>query len=428
MNRWKSSLTCPFCSKILEDPIELPCGHLICRHHLTEKTLLKETKIECAKCKQEFNVKSDEFRANKFMKQLIDDKVYLSDEEISLKKTLDEAIKVFYETYEEFIVNKNKLDLECHNHFQEIRRSLDIHREEVKEKIDEIYLEMIERTKTFESCYLKSLDEKLTSTLKTYETKSVETELNEINEKLRDPNVLIESLIKMQVNTLEDIKSKLNEMSQVKEHLKAFNEFKPNVTFEQNVFGTICLNEYSETFSSEILTCKQSLDLIKLCQFNPKDKWRLLYRGTRDGFKANDFHTACDDQSLTLTIFKAKETPYIFGGFTSEAWQSGSGDFKTDPNAFLFSLTNKENLPCKMNIAPNLIHNAIQCYSGYGPTFGGGYDIRIVNDANLEEGSYSNLGDTYKHPKYAAGTVEAQTFLAGAKEFRLSEIEVFRKE
>ena len=168
------------------------------------------------------HLKSDEFRANKFIKQLIDNKVYLSDEEICLKKKLDEAIKVFYETYENFIVNKNKLDLECHNHFQEIRRSLDIHREKLKESIDEIYLEMVERTKTFESCYLKSQDEKLTSTLKTYETKSVEMELNEIDEKLRDANIPIESLIKMQVNTLEDIKLKLNEMSQVKEHLKGF--------------------------------------------------------------------------------------------------------------------------------------------------------------------------------------------------------------
>ena len=200
------------------------------------------------------------------------------------------------------------------------------------------------------------------------------------------------------------------------------------MTFEQNVFGTICLNEYSETFSSEILTCKQSLDLIKLWEFSPKNKWRLFYRGTRDGFKANDFHPACDDLSLTLTIFKAKATSFVFGGITSEAWQSGSGDFKPDSNAFLFSLTNKENKPCKMNIAHNLAHNAIQCYSGNGPTFGSGYDIRIVNDANVEEGSYSNFGDTYKNLKYAAGTVEAQAFLAGAKEFRLSEIEVFRKE
>jgi hypothetical protein len=306
---------------------------------------------------------------------------------------------------------------------------MDLHREEVKEKLDEIYLAMIEQTKTFEINYMKSLDAKLTSTLKAYETKSVQIELNEIDEKLRDPNIRIESLIQTQVTTLEDIKSKLNEMSRVNGHLKAFNEFKPNVTIDQNVFGAISLSEYADTFSdSEILTCKQSLDLVKLCEFSPKDKWRLLYRGTRDGFKANDFHAACDDQSLTLTIFKARGTSCVFGGFTSEAWQSGSGDFKADPNAFLFSLVNKDNQPCKMSIAPNLAHNAIQWYSGYGPTFGGGYDIRIVNDANVEEGSYSNLGDTYKHPKYVAGSVEAQTFLAGAKEFRLSEIEVFRKE
>jgi hypothetical protein len=42
--------------------------------------------------------------------------------------------------------------------------------------------------------------------------------------------------------------------------------------------------------------------------------------------------------------------------------------------------------------------------------------------------SYSNLGSSYKHPKYAQGTNEAQSFLAGSHRFRLDEIEVYQKE
>jgi hypothetical protein len=90
------------------------------------------------------------------------------------------------------------------------------------------------------------------------------------------------------------------------------------------------------------------IDLIKLCKFNAGDKWTLLYRGTRDGFGAHHFHLKCDDKSPTLTIIKAQDSSFIFGSYTKAEWDS-SGRFRVDPYAFLFSLTNKEAKPCKMN-------------------------------------------------------------------------------
>jgi hypothetical protein len=127
------------------------------------------------------------------------------------------------------------------------------------------------------------------------------------------------------------------------------NEFKPNLSFNQDSFGSLYLNDYSiiDPFKSQILSGNQPSDLIKLCGFSSKDKWTLLYRGTRDGFEANDFHSKCDDHPNTLTIIKASGSSYIFGGFTSVHWDRTS-DYKSDPNAFLFSLTNRDNQPCKM--------------------------------------------------------------------------------
>ena len=89
----------------------------------------------------------------------------------------------------------------------------------------------------------------------------------------------------------------------------------------------------------------QPSELIKLCEFSSKDKWSLLYRGTRDGFRARDFHSKCNGH--TLIILKAKGTSFIIGCFTSIYWNSRGG-FRSDPNAFLFSLTNKDNRPCTM--------------------------------------------------------------------------------
>jgi hypothetical protein len=171
---------------------------------------------------------------------------------------------------------------------------------------------------------------------------------------------------------LNEIQFKLNEMTKIDENLKITNEFRTNVSLfnqeETCIFGINQLIQYSSknSLKSEILTYeKQCLDLIKLCEFSPNDKWSLLYRGTRDCFSTKDFHSKCDDHPNTLTILKAKQSSYIFGGFTSVAWDR-SFFYKPDPNAFLFSLTNMDNRPLKMKVDPKRHENAIYCASGCG--------------------------------------------------------------
>ena len=57
----------------------------------------------------------------------------------------------------------------------------------------------------------------------------------------------------------------------------------------------------------------------------------LLYRGSRDGWKAIDFHSKSDGKGATISLFKIKDGP-CFGGFSSVSWSSPSKDyeFKTD--------------------------------------------------------------------------------------------------
>jgi hypothetical protein len=226
-------------------------------------------------------------------------------------------------------------------------------------------------------------------------------------------------------------------MSKIKDDLKVTNEFTPNLSSlnpkETSLFGSIKLDGFwfcFSSFKSEILTNEQQcFELINLCEFSPSVKWTLLYRGTRDGFDSNDFHSRCDGRANTLTILKAKESSYIFGGFTSVSWESSTDSkWKSDPSAFIFSLTNKDNRSVKMKIGPNRHDNAIYCSPEYGPTFGCGFDICIGNTANTAMDSYSYLGTTYSHPQYLEGTNEAETFLAGSYSFKLVEIEVYQKE
>jgi hypothetical protein len=81
-----------------------------------------------------------------------------------------------------------------------------------------------------------------------------------------------------------------------------------------------------------------------------------------------------------------------------------------------------------MKINSSQTHQALHCYSDFGPSFGAGGDIVILDNANTTMDSYSNLGLTYKHSQHAFETREAQSFLAGSYYFQLSEIEVYQSE
>ena len=106
MLKLKSQLTCSYCSKIFKDPIQLPCEDSICCGHLRDRDVVKQNKIKCNKCKQEFQVKDCHFKSNETLKKLIYSQSYLSNEEISLKQELVMLIRKFSEFYDEFIQNK----------------------------------------------------------------------------------------------------------------------------------------------------------------------------------------------------------------------------------------------------------------------------------------------------------------------------------
>jgi len=83
-----------------------------------------------------------------------------------------------------------------------------------------------------------------------------------------------------------------------------------------------------------------------------------------------------------------KGSSYIFRGFASSNWDSTSG-YKSDPNAFLFILKNRDNQPCKTRQTNR--NYSIFFNPCYGPIFGSD-NIRICNDANTRVSNDSFLG------------------------------------
>jgi hypothetical protein len=60
------------------------------------------------------------------------------------------------------------------------------------------------------------------------------------------------------------------------------------------------------------------------------------------------------------------------------------------------------------------------------PSFGGGHDIHISNNANANTGSYTDLGHSYQAPRgYSYSSTKARNLLAGTYRFTPNEVETF---
>ena len=98
---------------------------------------------------------------------------------------------------------------------------------------------------------------------------------------------------------------------------------------------------------------------------NKKFKTELRYRGSRDGWRANDFHRMSNFLSSTATLFKIKDNGHCIGGFTSKMWGSPETHiYETDSTAMLFNLSARRLFECKNH------SKAIYNCKGKGPRFG----------------------------------------------------------
>jgi hypothetical protein len=145
-----------------------------------------------------------------------------------------------------------------------------------------------------------------------------------------------------------------------------------------------------------------------------------LWRGSRDGFKAKEFHRRCDGHSNTLTVILDTEGN-VFGGFTPVEWES-KYRFKVDDSlkSFLFTLKNPRNIPARIfPLEAEKKNQAIGCYSEWGPQFGN--DIAVSDSCNptTENGTY--LGVSYTNDT----GLDNDIVFTGSQKFQVTEVEVF---
>jgi hypothetical protein len=156
-------------------------------------------------------------------------------------------------------------------------------------------------------------------------------------------------------------------------------------------------------------------------------EWKLLYRGSRDGFRAAAFHGKCDGHANTLTLI-AETNGALFGGFTPVPWDSIKRGADPSGRSFVFTLSNPHGLPPqRFPLKSASARCAIACrgffrdgWSGMF-AFGAGHDVAVCEDCDTKAESKTTVGNTYANATGVGGML----LLAGSYNFRVREIEVF---
>ncbi|CAG8501702.1 7054_t:CDS:2 [Paraglomus occultum] len=161
-----------------------------------------------------------------------------------------------------------------------------------------------------------------------------------------------------------------------------------------------------------------------------KHRYKLLYRGSRDGFSAQSFHEKCDNSPGTIVLIKPSgNSGIILGGFNPNTWNNyilaasqyynSNQTYQYSNETFIFSF----NVARNDSIAPQLsrVHmgnQAIGCGPGWGPYF---YDDLMTSD-----NCNSNSDSWYQHMFYKCDLLKRDAAEPKSRwHFKVEDYEVF---
>ena len=426
----KDLVVCKFkgCNKVFNDPRFLPCGKRTCAAHI-DTMLVKSgdtPMIKCHFCKEIHAIPESSgkgFPVDENISLLLDMKH--CKEHSAAKKSFNELTQL--------LDKLTKLDKEGFviDYFERVETDILLDKEANMQKLTAHYGYLLDEVHERKVACLQHVkaNKQLAS-----ELEAINRTLVEHKSKLSKDN--LDFIIKTLDGDEDKWKSIQAECNDTAKRVKSLEDelkkkilcdhmilFKPRSACDSRVAESLCGILDDRSIDSTILSSyKMKKDLVKLCKLSGK-QFQLLYRASRDGFQAANFHAKCNNYTRTLTVVQTTKG-YVFGGYTSVAWDSTSC-FKADPNAFLFSLLNQRATPLLM---PAMADDkcSIYCNFAYCPTFGASNSIHIANNSNTTTESYSNLGKSFHFKLFEYGSNEALSFLAGSRNFQTTEVEVFQ--
>lgn len=144
-------IKCQICKKILNSPVSLPCGESICRAHILDKT-----QIFCLECHKPHPIPSEGFVACRTVEKIIQRKIDMCEFGVEYKNALNGCKKLEEMLDEIDLIKRDPCFYICEI-IGELRKEIDLKKEELKMKIDEEAEVLIIEMNEYESECKKNL-------------------------------------------------------------------------------------------------------------------------------------------------------------------------------------------------------------------------------------------------------------------------------
>jgi WD40 repeat protein len=298
-------LICKFkdCKLILENPVTLPCGNSICKHHL-EQFEDQCQKYNCVFCQDEHEIPKNGFGINKIIALMIQN-YFESD---PLRKKIIESFDNLIESVKDY--QNIEPDNCIYDYFANIINQVDLHREELIKEINDRSEEIIKQLKEKEKFYklnapkLSKIDLNKIETWKK-EMRRAEKNQNELNKLFNDID---------------------NENNEIKKQTK---QTKNNLLFDESIeFKKI---EKSSLFGQLIIISKIDSVLSANCGELIRE-----YRGHSDWIRS----IQVDEKSNKLITCSYDETIKIWNLHSGECLKT-LNEHKNNVNCILIIPNNK---------------------------------------------------------------------------------------
>ena len=250
---------------------------------------------------------------------------------------------------------------------------------------------------------------------------SLDSKIKIINNRLRlmenkNENISSDPMVNNS-SIIPNSKNILNEDSSRKSSNKNLStNFKPDKSFD---LDSIILNK--EDITEDFFLFSKIKEVFP---YDMKIKYKLIYRCSKHGDTAKNFHLKCDYIGPNIVLIKTKKN-FIFGGVTSKSWKHLLKDIKKDEpeygtevkdeKAFGFSLNLKK---IYKNGKPNEF--AIFCNNNYGPVFKNNY-FKIFNECLKNGGICGKIEESN-----FIGQEKNYEFNGEEEKFEVEDIEVFQ--
>ncbi|RHZ89662.1 hypothetical protein Glove_13g215 [Diversispora epigaea] len=143
--------------------------------------------------------------------------------------------------------------------------------------------------------------------------------------------------------------------------------------------------------ATEIASWIDRKDITYEINNNPYE-FKLLLRGSRDGFESNVFRNLCDRKKNVVIVAKVKDTDEIIGGYNPIGWDSyldnPNSQYSKTKDSFIFSLKNGN---IKNSILSRVKDSSKAIYNHFPATFFGN-DLHMNRNQTL----YNCFVDGYK--------------------------------